>query len=174
MFQLAFHLPYFAWRSPKSAMKAFRDERQDADGNPLRHSQDVSFLNWGDSGRPSFLYEAQISCVVSGPDEWVWDAYFFIDNYFDAGEETQESVQSYHEDSEGEHGTIMDPLTYGVATADEPEERPKPYFLMVFQIRVKQVCREWEQVVGKLQHSIRKYSQASFPFVCLNAKCWET
>ena len=164
MFQFAFHLPYFAWRSPKNATKACIDNRRDANGNPLRNSQNVSFLNWGESGRSSFLYEAQISCVVSGLDDWVWDAYFFIDTYFDAAEKVQESVLSYHEDSQGEHGKIMDPLTHGVATADEPVERPKQYFLMVFQIRVDQVRREWEQVVGKLQQSIREYAQVSILF----------
>lgn len=156
MFQLAFHLPYYVWRG---SQKVCEDHRRDENANPLRQSQDVSFLNWKSSGSPGFLYEAQISCVVAGSDEWRWVAYCFVDTYFDADEEAKETVQSYHEDSLVTEGMRADPLTFGVTNADDPIQNPKAYFLMVFQIRINQVKREWQNVVAKVQQSVREYVQ---------------
>src|ERR1700761_3946431 len=83
MFQLAFHLPYYAWRSTATPRY---DHRRFANGDHLRHVQDISFLDWDDSkgsNRSSYLYESQISCVVAGSDNWTWVAYCFVDTYFD-------------------------------------------------------------------------------------------
>jgi hypothetical protein len=156
MFQLAFHLPYFAWRS---SQKPCEDHRQYANGDPLRHSRDVTFLNWKTCGPSGFLYEAQISCVVAGSDQWRWVAYCFVDTYFDAVDEGKETVLSYHKDSLGDEGMNADPFTYGVADADKPIRNPREYFLMVFRIRIKQITREWQQVVEKVSQSIREYEQ---------------
>ena len=161
MFQLAFHLPYYCWRS---SQKACEDHRRDVNARPLRQSRDVSFLNWERSGSSDFLYEAQISCVVAGSDEWRWVAYCFVDTYFDAAEETKESVLSYHEDSQIEEGMRADPLTRGKADADKPVQNPKEYFLIVLRYRIAQVKREWQQVVAKVQKSIREYIQVRSPF----------
>jgi hypothetical protein len=156
MFQLAFHLPYYVWRS---SQKPCEDHRRDANASPLRQSREVSFLNWTNSRSSGFLYEAQISCVVAGSDEWRWVAYCFVDTYFDTAEEAKETVQSYHEDSLAEYGVRADPFTYGVIRADSPIQNPKEYFLTVFRIRIAQVKREWQQLVAKVQQSIREYVQ---------------
>jgi len=162
MFQLAFHLPYYVWRS---SQKACEDHRRDANASPLRQSRDVSFLNWNSSGSFGFLYEAQISCLVAGSDEWRWVAYCFVDTYFDAPEEAKETVLSYHLDSVADEGVRMDPFTYGIVKADEPIQKPKEYFLMVFRIRINQVKREWQQLVAKVQQSIREYVQVRSLFL---------
>ena len=169
MFQLAFHLPYYVWRG---SQKACEDHRRDTNASPLRQSQDVSFLNWKSSGSPGFLYEAQISFVVAGSDEWRWVAYCFVDTYFDTAEEAKETVLSYHEDSLVAEGMRADPLTFGVANADDPIQNPKKYFLRVFQIRINQVKREWQNVVAKVQQSIREYVQVRSLFFLTSR--WET
>jgi hypothetical protein len=97
--------------------------------------------------------------VVAGPDEWRWVAYCFVDTYFDTDEEGRESVQSYHEDSLAEEGMRADPFTFGLTSADNPMQQPKEYFLIVFRIRIAQVKREWQQLVAKVQQSIREYVQ---------------
>jgi hypothetical protein len=168
-FELAFHLPYYVWRGTQTANE---DHRRDANANPLRQSRDVSFLNWNSPGSPGFLYEAQISCVVAGSDEWVWAAYCFVDTYFDAGDDARETVQSYYNDSLGDYGARMDPLTFGVIDADKSIQNPRTYFLTVFRIRIKQVKREWQQVVAKVQHSVREYEQVRF--LCFLTSVWET
>ncbi|KAF4629532.1 hypothetical protein G7Y89_g8613 [Cudoniella acicularis] len=154
MFQLSFHLPYYVWRS---SQKACEDHRRDANAGPLRQFRDVSFLNSQSSESSSFLYEAQISCVVSGSDEWRWIGYCFVDTYFDSNEEARESVVSYHEDSEEDDGLPADPFTYGVGDRNYPIRKPREYFLNVFGIRIKQISREWQQVVAKFEQSIREH-----------------
>jgi hypothetical protein len=153
MFQLAFHLPYYAWRT---SPKALEDHRRDTNATPLRQSLDVSFLNSKSTGSSSFLYEAQISCIIAGTDECRWVAYCFVDTYFEA-EEAKEKVQSYHEDSLVDEGMFADPFTFGERDADDPIQKPREYFLEVFRVRIDQVKCEWEQVVAKVQESIRKY-----------------
>ncbi|KAE9375126.1 hypothetical protein N431DRAFT_402425 [Stipitochalara longipes BDJ] len=165
MFQLAFHLPFYAWRI---SSKPHQDHRLDANANSLRQSRDVSFLNWkgSDSSERDFLYEAQISCLVAGTDEWRWVAYGFVDTYFDAADEAKETVKGYHEDATKDGGLHTDPLTFGVMDAEKAISTPREYFLSVFRIRIAQVTREWEQVVSKVRQSIRIYEQTHRYSLC--------
>jgi hypothetical protein len=117
-------LPFYAWRSSE---KAHEDERRDANARPLRQSRDVSFLDWDSSGSSSFLYEAQISCVIAGMDEWRWVAYCFVDTFFES-DEAKETVESYYEDSQIEEGMLTDPLTLGEKDANRPTQNPRDYF----------------------------------------------
>jgi hypothetical protein len=157
MFQLAFHLPYYAWRTSQNACD---DHRQDANDNPLRQSLDISFLNSKGLGPLNFLYEAQISCVIAGSDEYRWVAYCFVDTYFDT-DESKETVQSYHDDSLDDEGMFADPFTFGERDAEDPIHKPREYFLEVFRVRMDQVKCEWEQVVTNVQEHIRKYVPVS-------------
>jgi hypothetical protein len=159
MFQMAFHLPYYAWRESLTARK---DYRRDGHGRSLRRHQDVSFLDWRNNGTTSFLYEAQISCLVAGTDETRWTAYLFVDNYFD-DEDGKETVSCYHEDSLGEGGMLMDPLTFGTCAIDKPVWNPRSYLLMLFRVRLNQILREWQKLVTKLKESSREYVRPPFP-----------
>lgn len=154
MFQLAFNLPYYTLRK---SQKAQEDHRRDDNARPLRQSRNVSFLDWTSSSLSSFLYEAQISCLVSGTDKWRWVAYFFVDNYFDVEGDGKETVLQYYQDSEDEGGMPADPLTYGTCDSNKPIWDPRVYFLTVFRIRIRQVKNEWQQVVVKVEESIRDY-----------------
>nr|KAK5440177.1 hypothetical protein LTR18_008114 [Exophiala xenobiotica] len=137
-FQLSLHLPYYAWRSSSEPR---RDSRLDRSGQPLRHVRDVSLLD--SEGKTSFLYEAQISCVFSGIEEWRWVAYCFADSYFDGENTTQDDgymPYEYH----------ADPDPRNIDNARE-------FFLNVLQIRVKQIGQEWEEVVRNVEKSFRKF-----------------
>ncbi len=148
-FRLSLHLPYYAWRC-SSNPKA--DPRHDRRNHPLRHHRDVSFLNC--EGGKAFLYEAQISFVLAGIDEWRWVAYCFVDSYFD---EDGENAAQYHKDvSDGSH---TDPFEYGVA--DKHTEQASEFFLKVFRIRTKQIMQEWERVVRNVEASIRQHARVS-------------
>jgi hypothetical protein len=162
MFQLAFHIPFYVWRVSD---KAREDHRLNANARRLRQSRDVSFLNWEDSGSSDFLYEAQIFCLVAGSDESRWVAYGFVDTYFDAADEAKETVEAYHEDSIKDGGMHADPLTFGVMDAEKAKPKPREYFLSVFRIRIAQVKSELEQVVAKVQQSIREYVQVRCLFL---------
>jgi hypothetical protein len=167
MFQLAFHIPFFVWRMSN---KLCEDSRLDANANRLRQCRDVSLLNWKSSGPSDFLYEAQMSCLVAGEDESRWVAYGFIDTYFDAINETKETVEAYHKDAIMEGGINADPLTLSVINAEKTKQTPREYFLMVFQIRIAQAKREWEQVVAKVGQSICEYEQVSRLFISFQTR----
>ncbi|KEF55804.1 uncharacterized protein A1O9_08555 [Exophiala aquamarina CBS 119918] len=146
MYHLNFNLPYFALRSSKTPRK---DERMYSDKDALRHFYDVSFLNGKkDPDTSSFLYEAQISCTVSGIDDEIWTGYFFIDTYFNP-ESKGEAVRSYDQDSLAERGTRVDPFTQGHHEVDRntTTRNPREYFLTVLRFRLQQVTNEWTKVV---------------------------
>jgi hypothetical protein len=100
--------------------------------------------------------------MVAGSDVWRWVGYCFVDTYFDAAEDARETVQQYHDDSQVDEGSYMDPFTFGIKDAEAKIHDPREYFLVVFQIRIDQVRREWEQVVGKVGESIREYEMVRY------------
>jgi hypothetical protein len=87
--------------------------------------------------------------------------YGFFDTYFDAPDQAKETVEQYHEDATKDGGMHADPLTFGTMDAENSIQAPREYFLFVFQVRIKQVKREWEQVVSNVRKSIRTYEQVS-------------
>ncbi|KIX03974.1 uncharacterized protein Z518_07527 [Rhinocladiella mackenziei CBS 650.93] len=155
MFRLAFYLPYYALRVSKEPRN---DPRMYGNGNPLRGHTDISFLESKHSELPTFLYEAQISCVVAGSDEWTWIAYCFVDTYFDA-EHDRETVSSYYKTGSVDQGITQDPLTRGLTLADGNFQNPREYFLTVMRYRLEQIQNEWTQVVDKLNTGIREQEQ---------------
>ena len=135
------------------------DHRKDANGDPIRRSIDVSFLNLKSGDMSQYLCQAQISCTISGVDEWRWVAYCFVDTYFDGEDEARESLLEYHDNAESEYGMNADPLTYGNVDADHPIWDPRAYFLTVLRYRTLQVRREWERVVTNIEKSFRVYQK---------------
>ncbi|KAH0847219.1 hypothetical protein AYO21_02607 [Fonsecaea monophora] len=155
MFRLAFHLPFFAVRTSETPQT---DCRRDRNKIPLRRRQDISFLNWQADAPSIYLYDAQVSCVITGFDWTRWIAWLFIDTYyFDPGDESEEDVSEYYEDGLSPAGMRADPLTYGLLDADKPIWDPEDYFLTVLKTRFAQVKREWKGVVTKLKSSFRHH-----------------
>ncbi|KAJ9500399.1 hypothetical protein H2202_004194 [Exophiala xenobiotica] len=141
-FQLSLHVPYFAWRS---SLEPREDSRLDRSGQPLRHVRDVSLLN--SDGETSFLYEAQISCVVAGIDDWRWVAYCFVDSYFDGENTTQDDGDMFSGyDGFGQYGVIGGP------------DKARLFFLNFLRIRVRLITDEWEEVVRNVEKSFRKFA----------------
>ena len=154
MFELSFHLPYYAWRRVPNPRI---DRHQYEDMQPLRGVQDVSFLDWSDSKPSSFLYEAQISFTAAGSDDRRWVAYCFVDTDFET-EDDRETVLKYY-DGLAPQDMRVDPCTRGKTMADGKFQTPREYFLTVLRFRIQQIKSEWRQVVGKLKESIRGYEQ---------------
>jgi hypothetical protein len=152
MFRLAFHLPYYFLKVSKEART---DPRKYANGDPLRQVHNISFLDWKKSKTSTFLYEAQVSCVVAGPDEWRWIAYCFIDTYFQEPKE-RETVSSYCDSSQSQD-VKQDPFTRGETLADGKLQNPREFFLMVLKYRLEQVANEWRKVVEELRKRNREY-----------------
>jgi len=128
---------------------------------PRRQWTDLSFLNIqapkSQGKRQYSMYEAQISLVICGPDEQHWDAYAFVDRYFD-GEGLEEDDFSYD-------GLQEDPIASDLeidtnlplVDANLPIWNPREYFLNIVEIRMAQVLKEWEHLVRKVERGVKDY-----------------
>ena len=97
-------------------------------------------------GRPQseYLYEAQISLLITGVDEWFWTTYFCAETHFGS----EESIQYYHENK-------LDALTGGEKSLLYPVWNPREYYLSILSRRLKQVTKEWSTVVESLEDRLR-------------------
>ncbi|KAH8779452.1 hypothetical protein F5882DRAFT_406984 [Hyaloscypha sp. PMI_1271] len=133
------------------------------DPRKVRRSEEVMYLPiQGHASPPSddipeYIYESQISVMVSGIDDWVWTAYCFVDVYFKGNIHT-EKVEHYSSDAINR----MDPHSCGKYAADRPVWDPRKYFLRALSARMEQVREEWENSVSLLMFQIDPYIH-SFP-----------
>ncbi|KAI1623175.1 hypothetical protein EDD37DRAFT_460523 [Exophiala viscosa] len=156
-FQLVFSLPYWAWRS---STQPVQDHRQNKHKEPLRDYWDVSLLEPGQHSERSFIYEAQITCVVTGlVNECTWSVYCFDDNRHD-GKNAQNARQHSSDVTDGIH---TDPISFGVIDANNPIQEPYAYFIRILAIRAKLVRDEWRKITRKIALSIRRYDREHFP-----------
>ncbi|KAK4945632.1 hypothetical protein LTR10_015251 [Elasticomyces elasticus] len=152
-FRLSFSLPYCAWRSSQEPCS---DQRRTRTNEPLRHFRDVSLLNLEPDKAPAFLYEAQISCVVAGFDEWTWTALCLQDSYFEG--KAGENAQQYSKDDKA--GANTNPfLRPGLTEAGLPFHKARQFFLRIFSVRLKQVRKEWRNIVTNIKNSVSKYEK---------------
>ncbi|GAB1310598.1 hypothetical protein MFIFM68171_00808 [Madurella fahalii] len=162
-FALEFHFPFYAWRRCR---RPIEDRRRRANGKPLRRSRDLNFLLLDppdtDSLVPTLedcIYEAQISCIVTGFDERCWVALAFVDTYYKGGN-NRESAE-YYADQVHDNAIFMDPLTRGRVDADIPTWKPREYFLRLLESRANQVRQEWHNVVSRLLQITEQYVSSS-------------
>ncbi|KIW64942.1 hypothetical protein PV04_07242 [Phialophora macrospora] len=165
IYQLAFHLPYYAWRS---SSRPHENHRRDSDAQPLRQSLDVSFLN-PENPLKAYLHPAHISCVITGPDHRRWSAYTFIDTYFDSdsdpdSDSARDSVQYIEQLRRNDDYIVyFDPFTRGFTDADRPVWDPMDFFLLVLRIRLDQIHLEWTQIKDRLQESFENHESVQAP-----------
>ena len=128
-FALEFHIPYYTLRT---------SELPDPRG--LRRHGQLLLPGAPNVKTREFLYEAQISLLITGVDEWFWSAYCCLDTYF----EGKDSVTSYHNNnSDALVGGTLRPNWY-------PVWNVRQYFLFVFSRRFKQATKEWAAIVRAL------------------------
>ena len=98
------------------------------------------------------MYESQISVTVTGIDHRVWTAYGLFDTYHgcDDGMEA-------HLDVKKRSGEPDDPLAAGQLNAHNFISTPRHYFFKIFEIRIKQVRKEWRAIVDKLEGDVERY-----------------
>ncbi|KAI1770991.1 hypothetical protein F4818DRAFT_430817 [Hypoxylon cercidicola] len=152
-FAFAFHLPYFALRKHRLPQ---RDKRRTGHGKELRQCYDITFLRTMDSkidnSLTEYVYEAKLSCLVSGLSRYSWSAYLFNDLYFDSDDE--ESVAEFHAQRDMQPG--LDPLSVDKFLDKAPCE-PREYFLYIFEIRISRIKKEWVQLFVAVDEAIRTY-----------------
>ena len=86
---MEFHLPYYALRTIRGESNDRKDPRD------LRRSADFGFDDPSEPGTQQVLFEAQISLLVTGVDEWFWTACLCVDTYFE-DDDSVHRASSYH------------------------------------------------------------------------------
>ena len=134
---MEFHLPYYALRQSDLPTPDPRNLRRYGRFLTKRTVEGVS----------EFLYEAQISVLVTGTDEWFWTAYCCADTFFGS----EETMQFYY-------NRRIDAPTGGLKSKIYPVWNPREYFLLVLSRRFRQVTTEWANVLnaleGRLQYHV--------------------
>ncbi|KAL7619657.1 hypothetical protein AAE478_010198 [Parahypoxylon ruwenzoriense] len=155
VFALEFHLPYFALRKHKLPQ---RDNRKAANGEAIRQYQDITFLRTmdtkADNSPTEYVYKANVSFLVSGFSCGSWSAYLFNDTYFQTEEDT-ESIEEYL--ARNSEGPIVDSLAAGKRLRDTSPDEPREYFLIIYEIHLRRVTKEWQQVGAFVEESIRTF-----------------
>ena len=131
---MEFHLPYYALR--QSSLP-----RNDSRG--LRRCGRF-MITRANSETPEYLYEAQISLLVSGVDEWFWTSYCCADTYFGS----EKTIQYYHDRD-------LDASSGGERPTHYPVWNPREYFLYVLSRRFRQVTQEWRVVVTAVEDRLQ-------------------
>ncbi|KAJ9623390.1 hypothetical protein H2204_011206, partial [Knufia peltigerae] len=148
-FRFSLHLPYYAWRTSPHPR---RDARLDGSGRTLRQAMDVSLLEEllvrDCTADNSYLYEAQISCVIAGCDEWRWTAYCFVDSYFDSEDPGP---------SKPDPEMLSEVQSWGSPSRPPNRHEARYFFLKVLATRTEQICKEWGLVMSKLEQSSRSW-----------------
>ncbi|KAI8669666.1 hypothetical protein NCS57_00782300 [Fusarium keratoplasticum] len=165
-FQLAFDLPYYAFRvAPCHSPPRDPRKRKSAASDTLRNVTDLSFLvRKPRSPLPpttkAYLCETQTTVLISGSDPWRWVAYCFVDTYFES-EDKRESVDAYDEEVEIDDESHVlfrpDPFTTAESDANLPVLNPREYFLIVLESRLRQARDEWHTLATNMGDSINEY-----------------
>jgi len=158
-FQLDLHLPFFILRKETPPLEEPIGGGK-LNTKPKRRWTDLSFLKISDTSTYTSesegpkttenevwgIHEAQISVVVTGSDDWRWVGYGFIDAEIDGV-----LAESSSDD------LLFDQIAAGALEVDFPIWRPRDYWLKVFELRIGQVRKEWDDLAHKLEQSIGTY-----------------
>lgn len=150
MFELAFHLPFWALRRLKAGQK-------------LENSRNVSFLDL--EGRESVvMVHSSYSCAVSGVDVWRWITYCLIDTRHDEFNEERECAEGHYTNIESGGLPRLSPC--GNAEVIDPGPEPRLFFLRILEVRLEMVRNEWMQIVQWLERSVAQCQEVRYPSHC--------
>jgi hypothetical protein len=162
---MEFHLPFFALRKlPQSEnscsrvaelpARMFKDIYLSKKGNAAQNNQEKYRLHYG-----------QVSCVVYGHDEWNYTVYAFKDTGHDENDDVDSASHGQNDALCNQEEIDEDPLADWVDASRLPIWRPRQYFLRAFEVRLRPLKREWDELVDQLLVDVREY-------VCLpNVDC---
>ncbi|KAH8666730.1 hypothetical protein BX600DRAFT_280011 [Xylariales sp. PMI_506] len=155
-FALEFHLPFYAWRKGQPT----QDTRQNGHGKPLRRVQCLDFFNVksedSNTQCEDHIFQAEVSFLVAGLDDWCWAAYTFVDTYHD-GNDSDDSVFHYHAQAESPDDLPMDPASGGKLQQNRPLWKPRVFYMRVLEARMERVKEEWINVVSNVQQRMYPY-----------------
>lgn len=119
------------------------------DSRGLRKS--FRMLNMKDEEEASiFFYEAQISVLLVGVDEWFWTVYCCVETFFNS-----ERDPAWYDKCD------FDGPTGAGRQASHPIWNPRGYFLLVLSRRINQVTKEWTNLVKALEDCLELQGKVS-------------
>lgn len=150
-FQLDFHLPFFILSRSSPPLERF----DKINTKPRRKWTDLSFLNLDNldseaegrvTGEIWGIHEAQISFAVAGYDDWRWIGYGFVDSEVDGilAESTEQDLQ-------------FDQIAAGKIDSTRPIQKPRDYWIRIFEIRILYVKKKWDHLIHKLELGVGQY-----------------
>jgi hypothetical protein len=135
---MEFHLPYMAVR-----------DKREPDPRRLRKSYEMLEtleMETGESQNDSFYFQAQISFLLTGVDEWHWTAYCCVDRVFGSEKDPEWYISRQFDGPPG-----------GGRVEFLPVWNPREYFLLVCARRLNQATKEWTNVILKLESRLDEY-----------------
>ncbi|CAJ0553170.1 Ff.00g116820.m01.CDS01 [Fusarium sp. VM40] len=151
-FTFSFSFPFYSLQCGK---KAPADHRRKTDGTPLRKVQKLITHPMDD--QEDYLYESQISVLVTGINSRVWTSYCLLDTYYKQ-KSTSRSPDEYDDAKALLHGFrdnslgIVDPLPC------IPILDPGEYFLQALEGQVRMLLQEWNHTTEILYCRFRAYA----------------
>ncbi|KAF2016077.1 hypothetical protein BU24DRAFT_462277 [Aaosphaeria arxii CBS 175.79] len=155
---LEFQMPYLALIRRPSSHK--NHKALTINKKPIRNFISLNFLDLpqpDDGEIGSFgIYEAQISVLLCGADNYRYTGYAFVDTEFrdrdeesedDEPEETGGTNDEVDIDTLLEDPIISDCEIENTVDANKPTWPPREYFLTIMGTRMQQVLRHWQDVV---------------------------
>ncbi|KAH2317285.1 hypothetical protein KXW18_009496 [Aspergillus fumigatus] len=135
-FVLQFHLPYYALRPDQPDLRDSRGLRKHRYFRPPGEE------------KQDRIYEAQVSLVVFGVDDFFWAAYFCEDTYFS----DQDLVATCLQDE-------VDGPSLGRRMHKFPIWDPRYYFLSILATRTGQITLEWTVLVQSLENVLDRHGE---------------
>jgi hypothetical protein len=154
VFQLEFHIPYFALRRS-------RPEQDLSERRKRNHRgwMNISFLDVHGQTSETLgtlgIHQAQISVTLCGTDNSRWVAYCFEDRYFEDAEVAEGEQTVIHQE---------DRIARGEFGAEDTIWDPREYYFRVLLIRMRQVQKEWVELVRLIELGIKDRSWGRFFF----------
>ncbi|PVH68613.1 hypothetical protein DL98DRAFT_599379 [Cadophora sp. DSE1049] len=157
-FELELNLPFFILRKSPPPEKTTHDTVKT---KPARGWTDLSFLGLDAcdskirSSEPDevwCLQEAQITCVVTGTDDWRWTAYGFVDSEADGVLGELSAQDMLYDQIAGQQIQCLD--------ATIPIRAPRDYWIKVFELRIVQVTAEYKNLTHKFKAGFDQYMKA--------------
>ena len=142
---MEFHLSYYTLRHSPMPHEDCRKYHLREGRRSLRRYSRLP-LNLSNSQTSEFIYEAQISFLVSGFDDWFWTSYCFVDTF----PISEDSPTSYRDRG-------VDAAGGGERYVEFPVWNPREYFLYVLSRRFRQVTKEWSILVDTLDSRLDVY-----------------
>jgi hypothetical protein len=101
------------------------------------------------------LYKSRFSLVVCGSNDSLWTGYSFVDR--DLEENPFEEGDFCYQDNQPHEDPISSDSGSGSIDANVPLWDPRAYWLVVLEVRIIKVHKEWESIVRILERNFVSY-----------------